>query len=131
MATGTLGKVYLDGDVIIRQGEVGDCMFVIQEGQAEVILENQGQEILLTVQDTGDFFGEMALFDKDVRSATVRALGDTKVLTVDKKNLMRRFMEDPSLAFRLVETMSKRTRNLMDKVAELENEVESLRQHIQ
>jgi len=131
MATGTLGKVYLDGDVIIRQGEVGDCMFVIQEGQAEVILENQGQEILLTVQDTGDFFGEMALFDKDVRSATVRALGDTKVLTVDKKNLMRRFLEDPSLAFRLVETMSKRTRNLMDKVAELENEVESLRQHIQ
>ena len=131
MATGTLGKVYLDGDVIIRQGEVGDCMFVIQEGQAEVILENQGQEILLTVQDAGDFFGEMALFDKDVRSATVRALGDTKVLTVDKKNLMRRFLEDPSLAFRLVETMSKRTRNLMDKVAELENEVESLRQHIQ
>jgi CRP/FNR family cyclic AMP-dependent transcriptional regulator len=131
MATGTLGKVYLDGDVIIRQGEVGDCMYVIQEGQAEVVLESKGQEILLTVQDTGDFFGEMALFDKDVRSATVRALGDTKVLTVDKKNLMRRFLEDPSLAFRLVETMSKRTRKLMDKVAELENEVETLRQKIQ
>lgn len=131
MATGTLGKVYLDGDVIIRQGEVGDCMYVIQEGQAEVVLESKGQEILLTVQDTGDFFGEMALFDKDVRSATVRALGDTKVLTVDKKNLMRRFLEDPSLAFRLVETMSKRTRNLMDKVAGLENEVETLRQQIQ
>jgi CRP/FNR family transcriptional regulator len=106
-------------------------MYVIQEGQAEVVLESKGQEILLTVQDTGDFFGEMALFDKDVRSATVRALGDTKVLTVDKKNLMRRFLEDPSLAFRLVETMSKRTRKLMDKVAELENEVETLRQKIQ
>jgi CRP/FNR family transcriptional regulator len=127
MARGALGKVYHDGDVIIRQGDVDDCMYVIQEGQVEIILESQGQENLLTVLDTGDFFGEMALFDKDVRSATVRALGDTKVLTVDKKSLMRRFLEDPSLAFRLVETMSKRIRELQGKVAEQEAELGALR----
>jgi len=128
MAKGALGKVYHDGDVIIRQGDVGDRMYVIQEGQVEIILESQGQENLLTVLDTGDFFGEMALFDKDVRSATVRALGEVKILTVDKKNLMRRFLEDPSLAFRLVETMSKRIRELQDKVAKQENELDGLRQ---
>jgi len=37
MAEGALGKVYQDGDVIIRQGDVGDCMYVIQEGQVEVV----------------------------------------------------------------------------------------------
>jgi CRP-like cAMP-binding protein len=127
MSTGALGKVYNDGDVIIRQGDVGDCMYVIQEGQVEVILESQGQEIQLQVHGPGAFFGEMAIFDKDVRSATVRALGDAKILTVDKKNLMRRVHEDPSLAFKLVETMSGRIRDLVGKVASLESELDSLR----
>ena len=127
MAKGALGKVYHDGDVIIRQGDVDDCMYVIQEGKVEIVLESKGQENILTVLDTGDFFGEMALFDKDVRSATVRALGETKVLTVDKKSLMRRFLEDPSLAFRLVETMSKRIRELQDKVAVQETELDAFR----
>ena len=127
MARGALGKVYHDGDVIIRQGDVDDCMYVIQEGKVEIVLESQGQENILNVLDTGDFFGEMALFDKDVRSATVRSLGETKVLTVDKKSLMRRFLEDPSLAFRLVETMSKRIRELQDKVAIQETELDAYR----
>ena len=127
MARGALGKVYHDGDVIIRQGDVDDCMYVIQEGKVEIVLESQGQENILNVLDTGDFFGEMALFDKDVRSATVRSLGETKVLTVDKKSLMRRFLEDPSLAFRLVETMSKRIRELQDKVAVQEAELDAYR----
>ena len=127
MATGALGKTYYDGDVIIRQGDVDDCMYVIQEGKVEIILEHEGQERQLNVLDVGDFFGEMALFDKDVRSATVRAVGKAKVLTVDKKSLMRRFLEDPSLAFRLVETMSKRIRELQEKVSEQERELERLR----
>ena len=126
MAEGALGKVYQDGDVIIRQGDVGDCMYVIQEGQVEVVHESQGREIQLQVHGPGAFFGEMAIFDKDVRSATVRALGEAKVLTVDKKNLMRRVHEDPSLAFKLVETMSQRIRELVDKVASLENKIDSL-----
>jgi CRP/FNR family transcriptional regulator len=121
MDTGALGKVYKDGENIVRQGEVGDCMFVIQEGQVEVISEENGEEIHLAVREVGEFFGEMALFDRDVRSATVRALGQVRVLTVDKKNFLRRIHEDPSLAFRIVETMSRRLRELQ---AELTQEIE-------
>ncbi len=122
MESNSLGKVYKDGEVIIRQGDVGDCMYVIQDGQAEVILESDEQEIQLDIHGPGVFFGEMAIFDRDVRSATVRALGDVSVLTVDKKNLMRRIHEDPALAFRLVETMSLRIRELVDKVGQLEKD---------
>ena len=71
----------------------------------------------------GQFFGEMALFDRDVRSATVRAYGRARVLTVDKRNFMRRVHEDPSLAFRLVETMSNRIRFLVDRIAFLEQQL--------
>lgn len=122
MTVGALGKLYQDGEIIIRQGDVGNNMYVIQDGQVEVILEAGDQEIQLDVHGPGAFFGEMAIFDRDVRSATVRALGEVRVLTVDKKNLMRRVHEDPSLAFRLVETMSQRIRELVDKVARLESE---------
>jgi CRP-like cAMP-binding protein len=122
MTVGALGKLYQDGQIIIRQGELGNNMYVIQDGQVEVILETGDQEIQLDIHGPGAFFGEMAIFDRDVRSATVRALGDVRVLTVDKKNLMRRVHEDPSLAFRLVETMSQRIRELVDKVARLESE---------
>ena len=121
MDTGALGKEYEDGEVIVRQGEVGDCMFVIQKGKVEVISEENGEEIRLAVREEGEFFGEMAIFDRDVRSATVRAMGQARVLTVDKKNFMRRIHEDPSLAFRLVETMSRRLRELQ---AELTREIE-------
>jgi CRP-like cAMP-binding protein len=121
MDTGALGKVYKDGEIIVRQGEVGDCMYVIQEGQVEVIAEESGEEIRLAVRGEGEFFGEMAIFDRDVRSATVRAMGQVRALTVDKKNFLRRIHEDPSLAFRIVETMSRRLRELQ---AELTQEIE-------
>jgi CRP/FNR family transcriptional regulator len=121
MAIGELGKVYQDGEEIICEGEQGNCMFVIQEGEVEVIIAGEdGQEIRLGVRGGGEFFGEMAIFDRDVRSATVRALGEARVLTVDKKNFMRRVHEDPSLAFRLVETMSRRIRELGEEVARLQ-----------
>jgi CRP-like cAMP-binding protein len=117
MDTGALGKIYQDGEVIVRQGEVGDCMYVIQEGKVEVIAEMEDCEVHLAIREEGDFFGEMAIFERDVRSATIRALGEVRVLTVDKHNLLRRIHEDPTLAFRLVETLSGRIRDLSEEVA--------------
>jgi CRP/FNR family transcriptional regulator len=121
MASGELGKIYKDGEEIICEGEDGNCMFVIQDGEVEVLIAgDEEKEIRLGVRGEGEFFGEMAIFDRDVRSATVRALGEARVLTVDKKNFMRRVHEDPSLAFRLVETMSHRIRELGEEVARLQ-----------
>jgi CRP/FNR family cyclic AMP-dependent transcriptional regulator len=119
MDIGALGKNFNDGDTIIRQGETGDCMYVLQSGEVEVVKELDGKEHPLAVRRQGDFFGEMALFGREVRMATVRARGPVRVLTIDKKNLLRRIQEDPSLAFRIIETMSRRIRELSDEVAHL------------
>lgn len=112
METGGVGKVYHDGEVIIRQGEVGDCMYVIQSGKAEVVEETNGQTVRLAVLSENDFFGEMAIFEHQVRSATVRALGAVRALTVDKKTLLRRIQQDPALAFRILEHICNRLRKL-------------------
>jgi CRP-like cAMP-binding protein len=119
MDSGSLGKVYEDGEVIVRRGDTGDCMYVIQEGQVEVLVEKDEREVRLRVLGEGEFIGEMAIFEREARSATVRALGKARLLTVDRKNLLRRIHEDPSLAFRIVETMSRRIRDLTTEVVRL------------
>ena len=120
MRPSALGKTYGDGEPIARQGEIGECMYVIQQGQVEVVREQDGTEVQLATLEEGDFFGEMALFDRERRSATVRALGEARVLTVDKRTFLRRIHEDPSLAFRIVKGMSQRIRTLDAQVARLE-----------
>ncbi len=121
-AAGNIGKAYRDGEIIIRQGDMGDCLYVIQEGRAEILLERDGRETRLRVADTGEILGETAVFARVERSATVRALGEARVLSVDKRNFLRRIQEDPTLAFRLVEIMSRRVRVLSDEVARLKKQ---------
>ena len=119
METGALGRVYEDGEIIVRQGDMGESMFVIQEGTVGVYLETNGQETLLAQPGVGEVLGEMSIFERQPRSATVRAHGQARVLTVDKKSFLRRVHEDPSLAFRILQTLSARVRELDAEVARL------------
>jgi CRP-like cAMP-binding protein len=112
MRKATLGQSYADGEAIVRQGEVGSSMYVVQAGEVEVIREAEDGEHRLAVLGAGDFFGEMSIFEREVRSATVRALGSAQVLTVDKRTLLRRIKEDPFLAINILKGMSKRIREL-------------------
>ena len=112
MKKGVLGKEYKDGDVIVRQGDAGSCMYVIQDGEVEVIRSHNGSTVRLAVLGPGEFFGEISLFGKEERSATVRALGDARIITVDRKIFLRRIQEDISLAFRVVQTMATRINNM-------------------
>lgn len=120
MQQNELGATYVDGEEIVREGEVGRCMYVIQSGRVEVVRGDAGAVQQLAVLGEGDFFGEMALFGEDERSATVRALGEARVLKVDKRTLLRRIQEDPLLALNLLEALSSRVRRLNDEVARQE-----------
>lgn len=114
-----LGRWFRDGDIIIRQGECGDCMYVIQEGQVEVLRRDGMTDVRLAVLAENDLFGEAALFERQQRCATVRALGDVRVLVVDRKTLMRRFSEDSSLAYRILQTLSGRVRTVDRRLTQL------------
>jgi len=117
MKSKTLGTNYKNGEIIIKKGTVGNCLYVIQQGNVEVIDEINGTEIKIAELSEPDFFGEMGLFEKDVRSCTVRALGDVKILTLDKKSFYKTIQQDATLAYRLLEKMSNRLRNTNKKVA--------------
>jgi CRP/FNR family transcriptional regulator len=94
-------------------------MYVIQEGEVEVFRDEDEGEVRLAVLKERDFFGEVPLLDRSRRSASVRALGDVRVLTVDKKTFLRRIHEDPSLAYRILQTLSRRVQELNDEVTKL------------
>lgn len=119
MYEGALGRQYADGEVICRQGESADGMYIIQTGRASVVREENGTTVFVTELTAGDIFGEMALVERQPRSATVRAAGTARVLTLDRRAFMRQVHEDPSLAYRILEIMSRRIRRLDAQVAEL------------
>jgi flavin-dependent dehydrogenase len=119
---GELGKIFRSGEIIVRQGDIGECMYFIQSGKVEVIRESDGKEVKLAELGQGEFFGEMALFEKGVRSATVRPLGEVRVLSVDKRLFLRKIHEDPALAFRIMQKMSRRIRELDKELGNLRQE---------
>jgi CRP-like cAMP-binding protein len=124
MGSGLLGKIYKDTEIIVKQGERGDCMYVLQEGLVEIVNETDQGEVQLALRGEGEFFGEMAIFEQEARSATVRAIGEARVLTIDKRNFLRRVHEDPSLAFQMVQVMSARIRELSNEVSFLRNKLD-------
>jgi CRP/FNR family transcriptional regulator len=122
MGRGALGRIYRGGEIVVRQGEHGDCMHVIQEGTVEVFVEKHGRELSLAVRGEGEVIGEMAIFNRTVHSATVRARGQARILTVDKRAFLGRIQEDPSLALHILQNMSNRVRDLSEKLAKYEEQ---------
>jgi CRP-like cAMP-binding protein len=114
-----LGRSYAEGEAIFAQGDTGDCMFVILGGQVEILHEKDGHEICFAILEKNDSFGEMAIFEDFTRTTTARAITPVRVLTVDRKTLMRKFHEDPSMVYRIMHVMARRITLLAREVVRL------------
>jgi CRP-like cAMP-binding protein len=96
-------------------------MYVVQRGEVEMIQRKGDNEFRIALLSDGDLFGEMALFDEERRPATVRAVGEAWVYTLEKGSLLRRIHEDPSLAFRMIQKMSGRIQDLEASLIRMAN----------
>jgi CRP-like cAMP-binding protein len=112
MKDGELGRVYADGEPICKEGEEGDVMYVIQSGSVKITKDTSEGTIAIATLESGEIFGEMALFDRLPRSASASAYGETRVLSVDKKKLFSSISRDPTMVFKILESMSQRIRRL-------------------
>ena len=121
---GALGKEYADQEIICRQGEPGNCMYVIQSGDVVVLREEDGVEVAVGELGTGDVVGEMAIFEKQPRSATVRSKGRSRIMTLDKRAFLRRVHEDPSLAYKIMQKLSGTIRRLNEELEQLKRNQE-------
>lgn len=82
---------------IVKQGEEGDRFFILAAGRAQVIIEKPSGDQIVDVLQPGDSFGEIALLEQGRRTATIRALDDTKVLMITKADFDRLFPEESSI----------------------------------
>lgn len=116
MSGHALGRLYRDGECVLYEGDPSESLFVVQEGRVEVAYDEPDGTARLAVLEAGDLFGESALFSREPRTANVRALGDARILTIDRKVLLQRLKEDPLLALQILESMHRRIRSLEDEI---------------
>ena len=94
MARGTVSRTYGDGEAIVRQGQVGDSMYVVRSGSVAVVLEPDRREVATI--PAGGYFGEMSLLTGEPRSATVVARGEVVVLEVSAELFRRLGVHSPN-----------------------------------
>jgi CRP-like cAMP-binding protein len=81
-------KTHKPGEVIFHQGDVGDSLYIVQDGEVDILREDpNGEAKVIATIGQGDFFGEMSLIDKDFRSATVAAKNEAEVLNLTNDDL--------------------------------------------
>ncbi|HXG53782.1 MAG TPA: mechanosensitive ion channel family protein [Vicinamibacterales bacterium] len=93
IAARTRTSVYANGEVIVREGQPGESMFVVCSGRAAVVLQASGTEVAEI--PPGGYFGEMSLLTGDPRSANVVARGDAVVLEIDAEVFRQLAEETP------------------------------------
>lgn len=109
----TIEKTFANGEVIIKEGDIGNSFFQILEGNAGVY-KNYGldDQVKLTVLVPGQYFGEMAVIESYPRSSTVVAESDVKVVEVPADDLNLYFTEKPDEILALMKHLGKRLKEL-------------------
>lgn len=113
-------RPYSAGETILQEDEPGDLFFVIVSGQVKVFVDSEhGREVVLTHLKAGDFFGEMALFDNDTRSASVSALVPSELVVLRRQDFLEVLRDEFPIARRILSTLSARLRQANDMIESL------------
>lgn len=113
-------RPYAAGETILQEDEPGDLFFVIVSGQVKVFVDSEhGREVVLTHLKAGDFFGEMALFDNDTRSASVSALVASELVVLRRQDFLDVLQDEFPIARRILSTLSARLRQANDMIESL------------
>jgi CRP-like cAMP-binding protein len=109
---------YLKGEVIVREGEPGDELYLLVEGAVDVVKDaGTPAEARVNTLGAGGYFGEMAVLDGSPRSATVLAASDARVLVLAGARLRELVHEMPDLAFDLLRVLAERIRRAEERLA--------------
>jgi small-conductance mechanosensitive channel len=112
LAMATVGHVFAPGETLIRAGDEGSSMFVVHNGRVRVQLTESGKSRPVAVLSEGNFFGEMALFTGEPRTASVVALEETEVLEIGHAAMKHLFETNPSLVESISWTIAERRAGL-------------------
>ena len=111
---------YRRGHLIFSQGEPGDSLFVISEGLVKVfVTSEEGEDMVLVTLRSPETFGELALIDGGLRSASAEALEPTRAVTLSRGTLLELLQSHPALAQSLLSSLGGLVRRLTEQAADL------------
>jgi CRP-like cAMP-binding protein len=106
------------GQVVFREGDASDTCYVVSSGHARAIRSHtDGRSITLATFGPGDFFGELAMFDDERRSATIEAIDELHTCAILGGDMRRLLREHPEIAVKLVTTLGRRLRAANERLA--------------
>jgi CRP/FNR family transcriptional regulator, cyclic AMP receptor protein len=101
---------FSDGDLVVTQGEPGDTLYILKDGFVEVVVGGATAGTIVAQLKPCDFFGEMALFEDQPRSATVRAKGECHVLELRRSHFVELVDRQPDVLWNLCAAFARRLR---------------------
>jgi CRP/FNR family cyclic AMP-dependent transcriptional regulator len=113
-------SAYPKGAIIVNEGDQGNSLFLILSGSVKTFLSDEnGREVVLSTQGSGEYFGDLALFDGEPRSASVMTLEPCKVMIISKVQLREAISDDPEIGLSLLKGLAGRVRLLTENVRTL------------
>lgn len=111
-------RTFEPGQAVFREGDASDTCYVVREGHGRAIrTHGDGRTITLASFGPGDFFGELAMFEDELRSATVEAIERMSVIGVLGPDMRRLMSEHPQIAMRLVISLGRRLRETNERLS--------------
>jgi CRP/FNR family transcriptional regulator len=111
-------RTFEPGQAVFREGDASDTCYVVRDGHARAIRSHaDGRTITLATFGPGDIFGELAMFEDELRSATVEAIETTSVVGVLGGDMRRLMSEHPGIAMRLVIALGRRLREMNERLS--------------
>lgn len=108
------------GDVLFREGDPGDALFVIGEGKVKLgRTSSDGRENLVAILGPGEMFGELSLFDPGPRTMTATAVAETQLMGLSNDSLTTLLSGRPEVAKSLLAALAKRLRRTNEHLADL------------
>jgi CRP/FNR family cyclic AMP-dependent transcriptional regulator len=104
------GRIYKPGENVVKEGEMGETMFIIQTGEVRIHKRVRGRETTLAVLKDGDFFGEMAIIDKEPRSASASAVTESRIIVLSKDIFESQIRTNPKIIMAILRKVSERLR---------------------
>jgi CRP-like cAMP-binding protein len=119
---------FLDKTIIFKEGDIGNSMYIVNTGSVRIYRQREGRNIEFGTIKPGEFFGEMALFTQQNRSATAQAKGDTDLQIIDAETFKGR-VKDP-IIWNVITKLSERIRDIDDRIEALSVKEQVRKEHI-
>ena len=112
---------YKAGERVFSEGDTADYLYFIASGQVSIFIEKFNTQVELQTALPGDWFGEIAVFNGDRRTASAVTRADTEFLTIAKQDFMGLLATEPEVYARISETVNKRNEDLVLKEKMIRN----------